>query len=118
MSRSGESASPGVSSPGLAFLAVALGGILPFALAKGGGMTCLRFGFPTVAEVFAATLAVTFGTGLVLAFAWVFAAGLTAAADLADGLALATGLRTATGRAGACFFTGFACFLVAVFVAT
>src|SRR5579871_372401 len=105
MSRSGLSASPGVSSPGLAFLDATLAGIFPLALASGCGGTAFRAAFDA-----AAALAVSFGSGLALAVAWVFAAGLTAAAGLAAGLDLETAFFAGTGLAGACFFNGFACF--------
>src|SRR5689334_1714069 len=101
MSSRGESASPGVSSPGLPALEATLAGILPLALASGCG-----------------GVGTAFSAGLAAGLAAVFAAGLTAAALFVAGFGLCAAFLTCTGRAGACFFAGFACFLAAVLVAT
>src|SRR6185437_2249205 len=109
MSSSGESASPGVSSPGLPALAPAFAGSLALALAVGWGAG-LPAGLTAAALALGSSLSLTTGAGL--------AAGVALAAGwAAAGLALRTGFFAAAGLAGA-FLAGFACFLFAVLVAT
>src|SRR3569832_150531 len=111
MSKSGLSASPGVSSPGLPALAPAFSGSVALALAGGwvAAAPALPFALAGMAAAFRA-----FGSGLALAAGAALAAGLAAAAGFAAGLCAAF-----LAGAGLCaaFFAGFAVFFAAVFVA-
>ncbi|HXC57031.1 MAG TPA: hypothetical protein VNU97_17155 [Rhizomicrobium sp.] len=68
----------------------------------------LGSGLALAAVAVAFTAGFADAAGLAATFAAAFTAGLTGAADFLAG----------TGFAGACFFNGFACFLVAILVGT